>query len=210
MLRYLFFSLIVRPLVLIILGMNVRHRERLPKKGPAIIVANHNSHLDTIVLMSLFPLKLLPKIRPVAALDYFLKNKFLSWFSTNIIRIIPIQRKGLPDPATIFLETKNWLADNNIIILFPEGSRGEPEQRTHFKSGIARLVEQCPDIPLIPIFLHGLGKALPKNDWVLVPFFCDIFIGEKLPWTGDKKIFIAQIEERMNSLSEEGQFSVWD
>ena len=92
-LQFLFFLLVVRPVLLVILGMNVRGRENLPAKGPAILVANHNSHLDTLTLMALFPLKELHLLRPAAAADYFLANKWLKWFAFTIINIIPLARK---------------------------------------------------------------------------------------------------------------------
>lgn len=63
-LKLLFHLLIVRPLVLVVIGMNVRGRMNLPKKGPAILAANHNSHLDTLILQSLFPLSMQSNILP--------------------------------------------------------------------------------------------------------------------------------------------------
>ena len=75
LLKVLFFALIIKPLTLVLLGLNVRGRKNLPKNGPAIIAANHNSHLDTMVLMGLYPLGQVHKIRPVAAADYFLTKE---------------------------------------------------------------------------------------------------------------------------------------
>lgn len=208
-LRWLFFGFIVRPLTLIIIGLNIRHIERLPQKGPAIVVANHNSHLDTLVLMSLFPLKRLSKIHPVAAADYFLRNRLFAWFALNIIGIIPIARK-VQAHADPFEAAYTALSQGNILILFPEGTRGQPEQMNHFKNGIARLAKNCADVPIIPIFLHGLGKSLPKGEALLVPFFCDVFIGEALQWGGDKKHYMQQLDAAMHQLASEGDFAPWE
>ena len=54
------------------------------------MVANHNSHLDVFVLMSLFPGALLSRLRPVAAADYFLRHRLLSWFARRVLAILPI------------------------------------------------------------------------------------------------------------------------
>jgi|TARA_B110000438_G_scaffold254486_1_gene260755 1-acyl-sn-glycerol-3-phosphate acyltransferase len=71
---------------------NVLRSDLLPNKGPAIIVANHNSHLDIFVLLTLFPFNLVKNIKPVGAADYFLSNPVLSWFALNIMGIIPLPR----------------------------------------------------------------------------------------------------------------------
>ena len=210
-LRTLYFALLVRPVVNLFLGLNVRHRENLPAKGPAIIAANHNSHLDTMVLMSLVPLKQLPATRPVAAADYFLKHRPLAWFSKQIIGIIPLHRKVRAAEGQHPLDgCFRALENDNILVIFPEGSRGRPEVLSNFKSGIAHLAEKYPEIPVIPVFMHGLGKSLPKGEALLVPFICDIFIGEPFGWKGDRREFLQTLDDAMDILASEGNFPTWE
>lgn len=207
-LQRLFFILIVRPLTHIVMGMNVRHRERLPTCGPAIVVANHNSHLDTLVLMTLFPLRLLPRLRPVAAADYFCRGGFREFFARTMIHIIPMKRHPHPgqDP---FIEVDAALTRGDIVILFPEGTRGKPETFKELRSGIAHLAKRHPAVPVVPIFLHGLGKALPQGEALLVPFFCDVFIGDPIPWGGDRDQFMRQLEATFHTLANEGHRPEW-
>ncbi|HZF12297.1 MAG TPA: lysophospholipid acyltransferase family protein [Thermoanaerobaculia bacterium] len=209
-LRSLFFWLVARPIVLVGLGLNVRHRERLPAAGPAILVANHNSHLDTVVLMTLLPSRLLPKLRPVAAADYFLRNRLLAWFALEIVGILPIVRGGRAAGTDPLAAVHASLERGEIVLLFPEGSRGEPERLADFKSGVAHLALAHPEVPVIPVFLHGLGKSLPKGSAVPVPFFCDVFVGEPLPRTEDRKLYMQELRERMDALAAEGRFATWE
>ena len=207
--RLLFFVLI-KAIVLIFLGLNIRRRELLPRSGPAIIVANHNSHLDTLVLVSLFPLVKLHKIHPVAAADYFLKSKFMAWFATQIVGIIPIARGKASKSYDPLRACCDALDQGNIIVLFPEGTRGEPERILQFKKGVAYLAERYIHAPITPVFIHGLGKSLPKGDFVLVPFFCDLFVGTPLSFEGDKNALMDVLNHRFLELAGEGHFSEWE
>jgi len=180
-LRILFFILIIRPLVLLLLGLNIRNKQKLPLDGPAIIIANHNSHLDTVVLMSLFPLSKLHKLRPVAAADYFLSNKLLAWFSVHILNIIPVSRSRKLNHDKVFSPLHQALNNGDILVLFPEGSRGKPEQAGKLKKGIFYLVKDRTDTKIVPVVMHGLGRALPRGEALFVPFNCDVVIGDALP-----------------------------
>jgi 1-acyl-sn-glycerol-3-phosphate acyltransferase len=64
------FMLPVRPFLPVFMGLSTRHRQ-ICRSDPAIIVANHNSHLDTLSIMSQISLGLLWHVRPVAAADHF-------------------------------------------------------------------------------------------------------------------------------------------
>lgn len=199
-LKILFVALFVRPIVLIILGLNIRGREKIPLTGPAIIAANHNSHLDTMVLFSLYPLLKVHRLRPIAAADYFLSNRFLAWFSMNVIGIIPISRSGTNTKKTMFSTCHEALDDGDILILFPEGTRGEPEQTSKLKKGIYHLVKDRTDTQITPVVTHGLGRALPRGEALFVPFNCDVVIGDKLPFTSSSNELLSLLSENYSNL----------
>ena len=182
-------------------GVRIRGQEHLPVEDASIVVSNHNSHLDTMVLMSLYPVSRLPKVRPVAAFDYFMKNKYVAWFSQNVIGIIPLKRKVSKDEGHPFAPVHTALENGETIIIFPEGSRGEPEEMKSFKTGVAHLSKDFPDVPVVPIYIHGAGKSLPKGEALFVPFIIDVVIGEAL-YNKDEshKAFTARLEEKIVQL----------
>ncbi len=193
-LKILFFGLIVRPIVLLVLGLNIRNRQNLPLKGPAVLAPNHNSHLDTMVLLSLYPLSIIHKVRPVAAVDYFMSNSLLAWFSLNVIGIIPLDRSGGAKLDELFKGCHQALDNGDVLIVFPEGSRGYPEQVKAPKKGIYYLLKERNDTAVTPILMHGLGRALPRGEALLVPFNCDVIIGDEIEAGGTSK-------EMLNALS---------
>lgn len=214
-LRLAFFALVVRPVILLVIGLSVRHRDRLPADGPAIIAANHASHLDTLVLMSLYPLAMLPKLRPVAAADYFLATERRAWFALNIMGIIPIERRvvraGHPEEIeALFKGPVEALERGEIVILFPEGTRSRNRTMGAFKAGIARIAERCHRAPVVPVFLQGLHKAMPKGSCVPAPIFCDVYVGEPIAWPGARAKLMGELKTSISRLAAEGHYMDWD
>lgn len=208
--RFLFFLLIIHPIVRILLGWHVQGRAYLPKEGPVILAANHNSHMDTMVLMALFPFHVLRKVRPVAAADYWLSTPFLTWFSHNILHIVPIERERTDKNYDPLATSCAALEAGDILIFYPEGSRGEPEQMANFKAGLALLVERVPETQVVPVFLHGLGKTWPKGTSLFVPFFCQIRIGPPLAWNDSRRGFMKQYKAEMQRLATSGNLPLWE
>lgn len=199
--RKSFALLVAWPVILAWLGINVRNRDRLPLKGPAIVCANHNSHLDILALTTLFPLNVVPLVRPVAAADYFLKNKFIAWFSQNCVGIIPVKRSGNAKEHDPLSDCYAALERGEILVIFPEGTRGEPEQMAEFKSGIYFLGKRFPNVPIVPVFMYGLGKTMPKGSLIPVPFFVDMFVGHTIAWQDDKAAFMKDLRAEMDRLT---------
>ena len=200
-LRTLFTLCIVWPVIWLWLGLRIRHRDRLPIRGPAIIVANHNSHMDVFALLSLFPLRRQASIHPVAAADYFLRNKAMAWFALNILNIIPISRKG--GETNPLAQCEQALRDRKILILFPEGTRGEPGKLSPLKSGLWHLSQRVPDVPIIPVWLRGTEHVMAKGNRIPLPLFIDVNIGRALRFHDDKHRFMDELRQQLLLLQQQ-------
>lgn len=202
--------LLIKPVSLFWLGFNIRRKQLLPATGPAIIVANHNSHLDVIALLSLVPAKVAPRVRPAAASDYFMRTPVRRWLSTRLLGAVPVERTGeyVGDPLA---PCQAVLDEGDILILFPEGTRGEPERMQELKSGIAHLAKNNPTVPVIPVYMAGLGKAMPRGAWLPIPVFVDVYVGPAMIGCQDKAVYMQQLGDQFKALAtEHGRFSYID
>jgi 1-acyl-sn-glycerol-3-phosphate acyltransferase len=183
---------------------------RLPTDGSAILAGNHNSNLDALAIMSLMPLKLLPRLRPVAAMDYFYSSELRAWFANNIVGIIPVKRGSGKEGGNPLALAEEALDRGEILIIFPEGSRGEPEALQAFKKGIGHLARARPKVPVVPVFMQGLGKALPKGSTLFVPFNVVVSVGETLHGRESYDAFVSELEAAMAALAAREKLPLWE
>ena len=115
----------------------------------------------------------------MAAADYFCNTPFKRFIFQKLIGIIPLKRNPFFEMhQDIFAEAKKALKQKEILIIFPEGTRGNTPHLQDFKTGIAHLTQYFPKVPVVPLFIHGTNKSLPKNEGILVPFITDVYIGK--------------------------------
>ncbi len=197
------FALAIKPFMTLFIGLRVRGREHLTRSEPFILIANHSSHLDTISLLSLFPLSRLRRIRPVAAADYFERNAFVSMFTKTLFNILPIARKNITPENNPLRRMRESIEAGDSLLVFPEGTRGSGEQMGAFRSGVAHLIEKMPGVPIVPAYLVNMGRSLPKGEFIPVPFFCEIRIGAPRILAGSRQEITRALEAAVRELAEE-------
>lgn len=157
-------------------GVHFSDTSHLKHVDQFLFIGNHNSHLDTPSMMASVPPSKIIDLHPVAAADYFDKN----WFTRLIIKLVNarfIYREKVENgPNTMKIMT-DIINEGKSIIIFPEGTRGIPDQLAEFKVGVAVLLQRNPQVPFVPVYMHGMAQALPRGDSLLVPFNCYINVG---------------------------------
>jgi 1-acyl-sn-glycerol-3-phosphate acyltransferase len=95
------------------------------------------------------------------------------------------------------------LDEGNSLVLFPEGSRGEAEKMQTFKKGIGVILKKRKEVPYIPVYMCGLGKAMPKGRLLLIPHECAIYFGEPTyAISDDVDEIVLEIESNVLRLAE--------
>jgi 1-acyl-sn-glycerol-3-phosphate acyltransferase len=144
--------------------VKVEGRENIPKKGPVVLAANHQSFCDSFFL----PLVVRRKVTFLAKAEYF-DSKKTAWFF-HAAGQIPIRRGG-GSASERALETARVevLGKGHILGLYPEGTRSVDAYVHKGRTGVTRLSREC-GVPIVPVGIVGTVEVQPVNSKFLHPF----------------------------------------
>ena len=136
----------------------------LKVKGPALIVANHSSHLDTPLLLCTLPDAVRRKTAVAAAADYFFDTWWRATASAIVFNTFPIERRGGKLSST----PGDLLEDGWNVVVFPEGTRSPDGWMERFRMGAAYLAVEH-GVPVVPVGIKGSFAAMPRGRGWPVP-----------------------------------------
>lgn len=136
--------------------------DRIPEEGAAILVCNHVSYLDAVVIMAASP-------RPIRfVMDHrIFKKPLMSWIFRTA-KAIPIAPAS-EDPWLLeksFIDVAQALHEGELVCIFPEGKLTSDGDMNEFKGGLLKILERSP-VPVYPMALRGLWGSIfsrrPEN-----------------------------------------------
>ena len=197
------YTIFWRNFLRIFIGLKYYNQHVLKNKKQFILIANHNSHMDTMAIMSSIPSRYIHRVHPIAAEDFFGGSKFNKILMRYLVNATLIPRKRAVsdedvDPIEVM---SNLLKKGRSIIVYPEGSRGAPGIMADFKKGIGYLVQKNPTVDVVPVYLDGLHKTLPKGRNLILPYNCRIIFGDAIKFTSfDLEDIINEAEDSLHKV----------
>jgi 1-acyl-sn-glycerol-3-phosphate acyltransferase len=194
----------LRPLVRLYCGVHVTGSAHLQQLQRFIIIANHNSHLDVFLLFSLLSARDIALTHPVADEAYFSRSPVVFALVRFLFQPYWI-RRGHPEHRGDPLRgMKDLLDRGHNLVVFPEGTRGHPGELQAFKSGLGRLVSEYPGVPIVPVFLSGPERILPKATLIPLPFWSHVIVGPPQVCAGSPRDITHHLQDTLSELSKCG------
>ena len=167
----------------------------------AVIIANHTSHFDTLIVLSLLPSKLYSRTAVAAAADrFYTKTIKGAWFSLRY-NAFPIARHG----GSAALAYSEWLLQSDwSVLIFPEGTRSRTGELLPFHPGPA-ILELRQGVPVVPVYIGGASNILPPGTRWSRPAAVRVQVGAPLTFEGSDDVAgaTAKMEAAMRALAEE-------
>lgn len=140
-------------------SVEVRGREHVERGATHVMVANHLSLLDILVLFRLFR-----HFTWVSKAENF-RVPFVGW-NMHLNAYIPLKRGDRESVRTMLARAEADLRDGISVMIFPEGTRSRDGELKPFKPGAFELAVTT-GLPVLPIVIGGTGNALPARGFVL-------------------------------------------
>jgi len=136
--------------------------KHVPDEGPALLVCNHVSYMDALLLSSAIP-------RPIRFVMYYkiFNTPFARW-AFKAARAIPIAGKH-EDAALMaraFDEVQQALADGELVCIFPEGKLTPDGEIGPFKTGMERILAVNP-VPVVPMAIRGMWASIFSRSGII-------------------------------------------
>ena len=212
------FEIFCKLLFTIYCPLTVKGRKNIPDSS-FIFCSNHNSHMDSAVLM-VSSRRGFKNFGMIAAKDYFFDNKIRKYFSNLLMNLVPIERKSSRKTIIDNLMACRTFVRNGQknLIIYPEGTRSTTGKIQPFKKGPAIIAVEL-DLPIVPAYIAGTFYSYPKGRNFMRPGKISITIGEPIfpdrspnGSENDKKTHfhtyrkvIKELEERIHKLMKESR-----
>lgn len=156
-------------------------RKRLPRGGRYVLVANHTSHLDVASLSAALPARSIHQTFAVAAKDYFFSSLWRSMFSAVFVNALPFDRvKHKRESLELCADVLD--VSEQVLIMFPEGSRSPTGDIQPFRKGIGILTAGT-DRAVVPAYIDGACHAWPKGVRLPRPRRVRVWIGDPMTFS---------------------------
>jgi 1-acyl-sn-glycerol-3-phosphate acyltransferase len=128
-------------------------------QSPLLIIANHTSHFDTVIVLSLLPNSIYNRTAVVAAADRMYRERVKGAWNSLRYNSFPITRGGGREA----LAYSQWLLHNGwSLLIFPEGKRSRTGDLLPFHGGPA-ILATAQGVPVLPIYIEGANRILPPG-----------------------------------------------
>ena len=160
------------PWFIFFMRLKIKGQENVPRDRGFILVSNHVSNLDPIALGLACPGNL-----NFMAKEELFSQPFFGWI-LRLVNCFPLRRKGA-DLAAI-REAMRRVNLGGGLLIFPEGTRSVDGELGKGQEGVGFLVDKL-NVPVIPAFVTGTLKAMPKGAFFPRPLKISVQFGKQIP-----------------------------